>query len=293
VDSKPKKKNCRGDSGCIFRVIRLQTLRLSVSCFCLHASFSDLPQRASFCPTSTTWQTCTHTHTHWFTHADTHTKTHTPRHAQRQFVHTQRHTHAHTAVSDKQIHTDTYKHTHAHPRTDNIRVFVITVLEGVWEFCFHRYPTYSHPHYLRESTVSSCSPPPSRIFSTLLLVQVPNQNDSGNECFGPQDLSSTTCTLQVDNGTHRPSKTTLSPWFATSTAVEMGDAAHAWASNARKTDKHALGCNGRKESDRPHALGWHGVGGKTTRVRVNQGRGRTRRVSIFETADSSSSSETS
>ena len=38
----------------IFKVIRPQTLRLSVSCFCLHDPCSVLPQRASFCPISTT-----------------------------------------------------------------------------------------------------------------------------------------------------------------------------------------------------------------------------------------------
>ena len=44
-----------GDSsGFILRVIRPQTLCLSVSCFYLHAPCSVLPQHASFCPTSTT-----------------------------------------------------------------------------------------------------------------------------------------------------------------------------------------------------------------------------------------------
>jgi len=39
------------------------------------------------------------------------------------------------------------------------------ICEGVWEFCTHRYQRYFHPHYLRESAVSSCPPPPPPSFS--------------------------------------------------------------------------------------------------------------------------------
>jgi len=92
----------------------------------------------------------------------------------------------------------------------------------------------------------------------------------------------TTCTFRSDNGTHGPSKTTLSQWVATSTTVEMGGAVHARTSNTWQTDKHALGCHGGVGSDRPHALGWHGDWGATTLVRVNEGGRRPRRVHIFE-----------
>jgi len=71
----------------ILRVIRPQTLCLSVSCFYLHAPCSVLPQRASYCHTPTTGQAYTHTHAHQYTHTDTDTKTHAQRHAQRHIAH--------------------------------------------------------------------------------------------------------------------------------------------------------------------------------------------------------------
>jgi len=60
--------------------------------------------------------------------------------------------------------------------------------------------------------------------------------------------------LQVwQTTTHGSSKTTLSQWDATSTAVEMNGAVHARNSNKRKTNKHVLG--------------YHGGGGKTNHTR--------------------------
>jgi len=83
-------------------------------------------------------------------------------------------------------------------------------------------------------------PTPSRIFSTLPLVQVVGKNDSGNGWLWTAGPS---CTFRADNSTHGLSKTTLSQrqLVATSTAVEMGGAAHARNSNTWKTDKRALG----------------------------------------------------
>jgi len=49
-----------------------------------------------------------------------------------------------------------WQHCKPKPKQNNMRVLAIVVSEGVWEFCTHRYPTYFHLHYLRESAVSSC-----------------------------------------------------------------------------------------------------------------------------------------
>ena len=102
--------------GVILRVIRAQTLRLSVSCFCLHV---PCPERASFFPTPTTCQAYTHTHIH--THIDTHTYTHirrcTPKDTPKDVSHTHKHTHIHTRQCLTNIYTLTHTNTHKHTHT--------------------------------------------------------------------------------------------------------------------------------------------------------------------------------
>jgi len=140
-----------------------------------------------------------HTHTHRDTHTLIHSHKHTYKDARpktrpkTRHTHITTHTHTRTTVSNKQIRTDTYKHAHTHTLSHNMRAFVIDVSEGLADFCNHRYQTYSHPHYLRASTASSCTPHPLLHFQHPPTCTGGRPKNSSNgwlwrENSGPQDL---------------------------------------------------------------------------------------------------------
>ena len=125
------------------------------------------------------------THIHDTTiHTHTHIRTRTPKDTAKNMAEDTAQTHKHTHIHARQCLTNryvlTHTNTHIHTHTYNMRAFEIAVSDGWVDFCNHRSQTYSHPHYLRASTASSCPTPPPRIFFTLPLVQVIGQNDSGN-----------------------------------------------------------------------------------------------------------------
>jgi len=158
-----------------------------VSCFYLHAPCSVLPQRASFCPTSTTWQAYINTHKHQYTHEDARPKTRPKtRHA---------HSNKHTYTPDSVLPTDTHWHIQTSTHTHTHLQYAI--------FCDHNLrrlgrfqpqvsdTTPPFRHFLHPPTCTGGRPKQQRWWMAL------------------DRRTFTTCIFRADNGTHRPSKTTL------------------------------------------------------------------------------------